>query len=62
MAERTALKPSSPFNWQLAARAFELAGDPTPAGRARQNAERQRPAPVARAPETTLGRLAVQAW
>jgi hypothetical protein len=27
IAERTALKPSSPFNWQLAARALELDGD-----------------------------------
>jgi tetratricopeptide (TPR) repeat protein len=26
-AERTALKPSSPFNWQLSARALELDGD-----------------------------------
>jgi len=61
-AERTELKPHSPFNWLLAARAFELAGDPARAGRARQNAERQRPAPAVRAPETTLARLALQLW
>ena len=61
-AERTELKPQSPFNWLLAARAFELAGDPTRAGRARQTAERQRPAPALRAPETSSGRSAVLFW
>ena len=37
-AERTALKPGSPFNWRLAARADELAGDAAGAAAARQRA------------------------
>lgn len=37
--ERTELKPGSPFNWRLAARAFEVAGD---AGRAAAARERGR--------------------
>ena len=41
-AERTQLKPSSPFNWQLAARAFELNGDQHAASRARESAETRR--------------------
>jgi hypothetical protein len=39
IAERTQLKPSSPFNWQLTARALELNGDVTGAAKARENAE-----------------------
>jgi hypothetical protein len=35
-AERTALKPSSPFNWLLSARASELDGDRAAASRARE--------------------------
>jgi hypothetical protein len=38
-SERTELKPSSPFNWLLAARARELAGDAQGAGAARAKAE-----------------------
>ncbi len=38
-AERTELKPSSPFNWLLAARAHSLAGDPFARARAERNAE-----------------------
>jgi tetratricopeptide (TPR) repeat protein len=34
VAERTQLKPSSPFNWQLTARVMELKGDPAAAARA----------------------------
>ena len=39
-AERTDLKPSSPFNWALAARAHAGAGDEAAAGRARQRMAR----------------------
>jgi hypothetical protein len=39
-AERTDLKPSSPFNWALAARALDGAGDGTAAERARQRSAR----------------------
>src|SRR5258706_6862742 len=35
-AERTALKPASPFNWRLAARADDLAGDGAGAALARR--------------------------
>jgi tetratricopeptide (TPR) repeat protein len=38
MAERTALKPSSPFNWHLAARALTAAGESEQAAQARQKA------------------------
>ncbi|MGH8175309.1 MAG: tetratricopeptide repeat protein [Steroidobacter sp.] len=41
-AERTQLKPSSPFNWQLAARALEMSGDANGAAKARENAESRR--------------------
>jgi Flp pilus assembly protein TadD len=37
-AERTALKPSSPFNWQLAARALVANGESEQAARARKKA------------------------
>lgn len=39
VAERTELKPSSPFNWLLASRAHSLAGDAVAAARAERNAE-----------------------
>jgi hypothetical protein len=39
-AERTDLKPSSPFNWALAARALDGAGDAMAAERARQRSAR----------------------
>jgi tetratricopeptide (TPR) repeat protein len=42
IAERTQLKPSSPFNWQLTARALELNGDTNGALKARENAESRR--------------------
>jgi tetratricopeptide (TPR) repeat protein len=42
IAERTQLKPSSPFNWQLTARALDLNGDPHGASKARDNAEARR--------------------
>jgi tetratricopeptide (TPR) repeat protein len=41
-AERTQLKPTSPFNWQLSARAAELEGDVAGASRARDHAEARR--------------------
>jgi hypothetical protein len=41
-AERTALKPTSPFNWQLTARALELGGDAAGAERATDKAEVRR--------------------
>jgi tetratricopeptide (TPR) repeat protein len=41
-AERTQLKPSSPFNWQLAARACEAIGDVAGAAKARDNADTRR--------------------
>jgi hypothetical protein len=44
VAERTQLKPTSPFNWQLTARVFELTGDAVGAGKARENAETRRKA------------------
>ena len=44
IAERTQLKPSSPFNWQLTARALELNGDNSGAARARDSAEARRKA------------------
>jgi len=43
-AERTQLKPTSPFNWQLTARALDLAGDSEGANRARDNVEARRKA------------------
>ncbi len=42
IAERTQLKPSSPFNWQLTARVMELGGDAGAAARARESAETRR--------------------
>jgi hypothetical protein len=44
IAERTQLKPSSPFNWQLTARALELGGDLAGAAKARESAEARREA------------------
>jgi tetratricopeptide (TPR) repeat protein len=44
VAERTQLKPSSPFNWQLTARVLELKGDLGAAARAMENAESRRKA------------------
>lgn len=41
-AERTQLKPASPFNWQLTGRALELAGDAMGAVKAREKAEIRR--------------------
>jgi hypothetical protein len=38
-AERTDLKRSSPFNWRMTARAFELQGQPDEARRARETAD-----------------------
>jgi tetratricopeptide (TPR) repeat protein len=38
-SERTELKPTSPFNWMLTARAREIGGDTTGAGAARIKAE-----------------------
>ena len=43
VAERTQLKPSSPFNWQLTARVMELKGDFGAAARAMEHAETRRP-------------------
>jgi tetratricopeptide (TPR) repeat protein len=39
VAERTQLKPSSPFNWQLTARSLDLSGDTAGAARALESAE-----------------------
>lgn len=39
IAERTQLKPSSPFNWQLTARSLDLNGDTAGAARALESAE-----------------------
>ncbi len=39
IAERTQLKPSSPFNWQLTARSLDLNGDSAGAARALESAE-----------------------
>jgi hypothetical protein len=44
IAERTQLKPASPFNWQLTARALELTGDAGGALKALDNAEARRKA------------------
>lgn len=44
VAERTQLKPSSPFNWQLTARVMELKGDFGAAARAMENADQRRKA------------------
>lgn len=41
-SERTQLKPTSPFNWQLTARALDLAGDPAGAMRANEKADMRR--------------------
>ncbi len=41
-AERTQLKPTSPFNWRLAAQAAELSGDMQGSMRARETAELRR--------------------
>lgn len=46
-AERTNLKPTSPFNWQLTARSLEAAGDTDGAMRARESAEARRKAQLA---------------
>ncbi|MFL6619172.1 MAG: tetratricopeptide repeat protein, partial [Povalibacter sp.] len=43
-AERTQLKPTSPFNWQLTARALELSGDLGSAVKANEKAEIRRKA------------------
>lgn len=43
-AERTHLKPTSPFNWHLTARTLDAAGDSEGALRARSNAEARRKA------------------
>ena len=47
VAERTQLKPTSPFNWQLSARVCELNGDAVGARKARDNAETRRKAQFA---------------
>ena len=39
ISERTQLKPSSPFNWQLTARAMDLNGDSVGAAKALESAE-----------------------
>jgi tetratricopeptide (TPR) repeat protein len=44
VAERTQLKPTSPFNWQLTARTLEVVGDKEGAAKARENAESRRKA------------------
>lgn len=44
VAERTQLKPASPFNWQLTARVMELKGDTGAAARAMENADTRRKA------------------
>ena len=44
IAERTELKPSSPFNWQLAARAQHVLGEPSHADACLKQAERRRTA------------------
>jgi tetratricopeptide (TPR) repeat protein len=44
VSERTQLKPTSPFNWQLTARSLEAAGDADGAARARENADARRKA------------------
>jgi tetratricopeptide (TPR) repeat protein len=41
-AERTQLKPSSPFNWQLTARVYDSSGEPSVAIKAREKAEARR--------------------
>ena len=45
-AERTQLKPTSPFNWQFTARALEAGGDADGAMKARENAEARRKAQI----------------
>ncbi len=42
IAERTQLKPASPFNWQLAARACDSSGQASEAAKARDSAESRR--------------------
>ena len=44
IAERTQLKPASPFNWQLTARVMEQGGDMGAAARAMESAETRRKA------------------
>lgn len=46
IAERTQLKPASPFNWQLAARVHDTIGEIDYAARARESAESRRRAHV----------------
>lgn len=46
-AERTQLKPTSPFNWQLTARSLDVAGDADGAMKARESAEARRKAQLA---------------
>jgi len=46
-AERTQLKPTSPFNWQLTARSLDAAGDAEGASKAREHAEARRRAQLA---------------
>jgi len=43
-AERTQLKPTNPFNWQLTARSLDAGGDAEGAAQARENAEARRKA------------------
>ncbi|HEY8538687.1 MAG TPA: tetratricopeptide repeat protein [Steroidobacteraceae bacterium] len=47
ISERTQLKPTSPWNWQLTARSMEIAGDEIAASKARENAESRRKAQLA---------------
>jgi tetratricopeptide (TPR) repeat protein len=47
VSERTQLKPTSPWNWQLTARSMEIAGDTSAALKARENAETRRKAQLA---------------
>jgi hypothetical protein len=44
VAERTQMKPTSPFNWQLTARVMELNGNAGAAAKAMENAETRRKA------------------
>ncbi|MBX3702331.1 MAG: tetratricopeptide repeat protein [Steroidobacteraceae bacterium] len=48
-SERTEAKPASPFNWQLTARALEIAGEEPGAAAARDHAELRRRAQLRRA-------------
>ncbi len=46
VAERTQLKASSPFNWQLSARVYDSFGEASVAARARESAETRRKAHI----------------